>query len=626
MDSDYQSNLDAFNSAKDQLSGLVDQVKGLTGGTQDSVDKLGTVLQTGGNVGSGIMGVLGSIEQITRGTQLEGTISSLKNQLSSLKDNLADGIQKGVESGISKATDAAKSLTGNNAQLNSMIDSASGAARNTTNTAINQAAGGDFAGLMDTAQTAGNTMLTTGSDTVQLVRGAATDAGAAVESGARSLVSNVEQQITGAVSSGSETMTGLANQGIAMATNVGSRASSTLTGAAADVSALARNVPKMARATRTAIQAPETMAAQPTPTTAPSSAASSTTNLATTTTPETPSLDLPSFEGLADFPEVSAPISNLFGLVPRGTLSTIQQAAPEAEATLGRLVSGLGTSARSVADGSAIPSRVLGLVNKGQRGDSSLARALGLTGEKPTAPVSAQETIAPEDTAIPLPTMQDIQRSMFSDPSETLTSRYLPTGDFGDVTARFAGTGIPEDVLAQARLSEPLPAIPSSSFDSTVPQTRITAAEPTAQPVTAAPESITGTPNNPSISAAPSTAAPSTAAPTTAPSTAAPSTAAPTTTPSTTATAGEVPAVSTEISSSSTAVESSAAPLAATEIEGAAIGGPEGLVAGALLAGITSLIGGLIKDFHSSAPKIPIFQTTGASLSPQEQVNAATAF
>ena len=620
---EYQSNLDAFNNAKDQLSGLVDQVNGLQGTKQDAVDKLGTVLQTGGNIGSGVMGVLGTLEQISKGTQLEGTISSLKNQLSTLKDGIADGIQKGVESGISKASDAAKSLTGNNAQLNSMIDNAAGAARTTTNTAINQAAGGDIAGLIDTAQTAGNTMLTTGGETAQLVRGAASDLGSTVSSGARSLVSNVEQGVTNAVSSGSETMTGLANQGIAMATNAGGRISGTLTGAASDVSALARTVPTVSRAAarsagmaaRRAIQ-PAESTATPT-TTAPTT--TTTTNLATTTTPEAPSLDLPSFEGLSDFPASSAPISNLFGLVPKGTLSTLQQAAPEVEASVGRLVSGLGSSARSVADGTAIPSRVLGLVNKGQRGDSSLARALGLTGEKQTAQVSAQETVTPETSAIQMPTMQDIQNSMFSDPSETLTSRYLPTGDFGDVTARFAGTGIPEDVLAQARLSEPLPSIPSNSFDSTLSQTRITAPEPTGQPMEAAtPQGITGTPNNPSITSAPSTTTPTT----TAPSTAAPSTTTPTTTtPSTTA-----PIETQPIAATGGEATGGEAVLAGGELEAGASAGPEGLIAGALLAGITSLIGGLIKDFNTSAPKIPIFQTTGVSLSPQEQVNAATAF
>lgn len=594
---DYQSNLDAFNTAKDQLSGLVDQVKGLQSTKQDAVDKLGTVLETGGNIGSGVMGVLGTLEQISKGTQLEGTISSLKTQLSTLRDGLADGIQKGVESGISKAADAAKNLTGNNEQLNSMIDNAAGAARTTTNTAISQAAGGDIGGLMDTAKTAGNTMLTTGSDTVQLVRGGVADAGKAVQSGARSLISNVEQGVSNAVNTGSETMTGLANQGIAMASNMGARASSTVSGMLSEGSSLAKTIPSTARNIVSQAQ----------------SQVSPSTGATTDAVPEFPDVELPSFEGLSDFPVSAAPIANLFGLVPKTTLATLSQSAPEVESTVTNLVSGLSSASRSAVDGTAIPSRVLGIINKGQRGDSTIARALGLTGEKATP---SQLTTPIQKPAV-MPTMEDYQNvSAFSDPSETILTKYLPKGDFGDLEASYIASGIPKEVLAQARQQEGSSLIGKqvqpSTFDNTVPQSRITAPEPNAQPSQPMDEPITGTSNNPSLS--PSVQAQtkpqvSVSEPESAPSAPKPMDIQPTAATE----GGEV-------------AEGATAAAAGGEIEAGAAGGPEGLVAGAILAGITSLIGGLIKDFHKSAPSIPIFQTTGAAMSPQEQVNAATAF
>lgn len=594
---DYQSNLDAFNTAKDQLSGLVDQVKGLQSTKQDAVDKLGTVLETGGNIGSGVMGVLGTLEQISKGTQLEGTISSLKTQLSTLRDGLADGIQKGVESGISKAADAAKNLTGNNEQLNSMIDNAAGAARTTTNTAISQAAGGDIGGLMDTAKTAGNTMLTTGSDTVQLVRGGVADAGKAVQSGARSLISNVEQGVSNAVNTGSETMTGLANQGIAMASNMGARASSTVSGMLSEGSSLAKTIPSTARNIVSQAQ----------------SQVSPSTGATTDAVPEFPDVELPSFEGLSDFPVSAAPIANLFGLVPKTTLATLSQSAPEVESTVTNLVSGLSSASRSAVDGTAIPSRVLGIINKGQRGDSTIARALGLTGEKATP---SQLTTPIQKPAV-MPTMEDYQNaSGFSDPSETILTKYLPKGDFGDLEASYIASGIPKEVLAQARQQEGSSLIGKqvqpSTFDNTVPQSRITAPEPNAQPSQPMDEPITGTSNNPSLS--PSVQAQtkpqvSVSEPESAPSAPKPMDIQPTAATE----GGEV-------------AEGATAAAAGGEIEAGAAGGPEGLVAGAILAGITSLIGGLIKDFHKSAPSIPIFQTTGAAMSPQEQVNAATAF
>lgn len=594
---DYQSNLDAFNTAKDQLSGLVDQVKGLQSTKQDAVDKLGTVLETGGNIGSGVMGVLGTLEQISKGTQLEGTISSLKTQLSTLRDGLADGIQKGVESGISKAADAAKNLTGNNEQLNSMIDNAAGAARTTTNTAISQAAGGDIGGLMDTAKTAGNTMLTTGSDTLQLVRGGVADAGKAVQSGARSLISNVEQGVSNAVNTGSETMTGLANQGIAMASNMGARASSTVSGMLSEGSSLAKTIPSTARNIVSQAQ----------------SQVSPSTGATTDAVPEFPDVELPSFEGLSDFPVSAAPIANLFGLVPKTTLATLSQSAPEVESTVTNLVSGLSSASRSAVDGTAIPSRVLGIINKGQRGDSTIARALGLTGEKATP---SQLTTPIQKPAV-MPTMEDYQNvSAFSDPSETILTKYLPKGDFGDLEASYIASGIPKEVLAQARQQEGSSLIGKqvqpSTFDNTVPQSRITAPEPNAQPSQPMDEPITGTSNNPSLS--PSVQAQtkpqvSVSEPESAPSAPKPMDIQPTAATE----GGEV-------------AEGATAAAAGGEIEAGAAGGPEGLVAGAILAGITSLIGGLIKDFHKSAPSIPIFQTTGAAMSPQEQVNAATAF
>lgn len=594
---DYQSNLDAFNTAKDQLSGLVDQVKGLQSTKQDAVDKLGTVLETGGNIGSGVMGVLGTLEQISKGTQLEGTISSLKTQLSTLRDGLADGIQKGVESGISKAADAAKNLTGNNEQLNSMIDNAAGAARTTTNTAISQAAGGDIGGLMDTAKTAGNTMLTTGSDTVQLVRGGVADAGKAVQSGARSLISNVEQGVSNAVNTGSETMTGLANQGIAMASNMGARASSTVSGMLSEGSSLAKTIPSTARNIVSQAQ----------------SQVSPSTGATTDAVPEFPDVELPSFEGLSDFPVSAAPIANLFGLVPKTTLATLSQSAPEVESTVTNLVSGLSSASRSAVDGTAIPSRVLGIINKGQRGDSTIARALGLTGEKATP---SQLTTPIQKPAV-MPTMEDYQNvSGFSDPSETILTKYLPKGDFGDLEASYIASGIPKEVLAQARQQEGSSLIGKqvqpSTFDNTVPQSRITAPEPNAQPSQPMDETVTGTSNNPSLS--PSVQAQtkpqvSVSEPESAPSAPKPMDIQPTAATE----GGEV-------------AEGATAAAAGGEIEAGAAGGPEGLVAGAILAGITSLIGGLIKDFHKSAPSIPIFQTTGAAMSPQEQVNAATAF
>jgi hypothetical protein len=620
---EYQTNLDAFNTAKDQLSGLVDQVRGLQGQKQDAVNTLGTVLQTGGNLGSGVMGVLGTIEQITKGTQLEETISSLKNQISTLKDNLADGIQKGVDSGITKATEAAKSLTGGNQQLNSMIDNAATATRTTTNTAINQASGGDLSGLMDTAKSAGASLRTTGSDTVNLVRSTATDAANTAETTVRGVATNVEQGLTNAISTGSETMTGLANQTISLASNAGAKASGTVSGMVSDARQLATTIPRTAKAVVNQTQQ------------SPSTAAPTQTTDAPAVAPEAPSLDLPSFEGLADFPASAEPIANLFGLVPKAAISTVSQTVSQTAPQIETAISGLGTTARAVQSGaSQLPSQVLGIANKGMRGDSTLARALGLPGEKTTP---TQLTTPVQKTEV-MPTMEDYQNvSGFSDPSETILTKYLPKGDFGDLEASFAATGIPREVLAQVREQEGSVLISGkslqpSTLNDTAPQSRITAPEPDAQPIQLQPQAATGTPNNPSASAAAQAQAqaktqvseiepaigPELPPPGTAPSTAvAPSTAAApkpaSIQPTTAAEGGEI-------------AEGGTGAVAGGEIEAGASAGPEGLVAGAILAGLTSLIGGLINDFHKSAPSIPIFQTTGAALSPQEQVNAATAF
>ncbi len=689
MDSEYQSNLDSFNAAKDQLSSIVDQVKGLTQGKQDAVDKLGTVLQTGGDIGSSVMGVLGTIEQVTRGTALEGTITSLKNQLSTLKDNLADGIQKGVDSGITKATEAAKSLTGGNQQLNSMIDSAASSTRATTNTAINQAAGGDLGGLMETAKGATSSMVTTGSDAVKLVRNTVSDT-----------ASTVEQGVSKAIASGTETVTGLGNQAVAMASSGAARASSTVTGAAKSATSMARRgarqIKQKVQETQQevkqtldsgikkttplgeeygdeeiaavkrlqAINQPESLGSgeletikrlepdlfnQPAGTqqaanvskisaTNTEPASSQAQSLPESAPAETQNLlpELPDFEGLADLP-----VSQTFGLVSKSTqavasiapkLTTVEETLGELAGTskaIGEGVSGLTQTTKAFAG--TTPSKVLGIANKGMRGDSTLARALKLKlpGEEAKAQVSPPKPPEPmpefnpqavEEKAAQLiakPTTsltQPLPEISMENALESKISAYVPDYYSGKnpVLSDYYAQAVPKDILNSEKLK---PNVTSSQF--TAPQSRITAPEPLGNPTVQSPSQISGTPNNPVAQAAPKPYV-SEIEPAIGPSPAPSSSAAPAVQASAkTAAKG----ASTEAN-----IGSDIAKAAPEEIEAGADAGPEGLVVGAVLAGISSLIGGFIKQFHQTTPTIPKFADTGVSFTPEQAATSGATF
>jgi len=704
MDSgEYQQNLDSFNAAKDQLSSIVDQVKGLTQGKQDAVDKLGTVLQSGGDIGGSIMGVLGTIEQVTRGTALEGSITSLKNQISTLKDNLADGIQKGVDSGITKATEAAKSLTGGNQQLNSMIDGAASSTRATTTQAINQAAGGDLGGLMETAKGATSSMVTTGSDAVKLVRNTVSDA-----------ASTVEQGVSKAVSAGTETMTGLGNQAAAMASTGAARASSTVTGAAKSATSMARRAARQVKQQiqetqqevtqpvesavgkttplgveygdegiaaikrLQAINMPETLGAgeldtikrlepelfnQPAGT---QQAAGASKISATNTEPassqpqslpdsapaETPSLmpELPDFEGLSDLP-----VSNIFGLVPKATqaVASIAPKLTTVESTLGELAGGAGRAVSEATSGLTsitrafagnAPSKVLGIVNKGMRGDSTLARALKLKlpGEEATAQASAPKVpeIMPEFNPeaiqekaaqlISKPTTsftQQLPEITMENALETKISPYIPDFYSGKnpVLSDYYASGVPKDILQAEKLT---PNVSSGQF--TAPQARITAPEPTGQPTIQTPSEISGTPNNPSAQAVPQVKPAGSGSVTPEPTQV--SSQAPKPTVSEIEPAPAVPAApaptptAPAIASTEASVGGDITKAATGELEAGADAGPEGLVVGAVLAGLTSLIGGFIKQFHQSTPTVPTFANTGASFTPEQAVAGGASF
>lgn len=717
---EYQQNLDAFNNAKEQLSNLVDEGRNLISGKTSIQDKIATVLQTGGDVGGQVLGGLGAIAEITKGTALEKTIGSLKDQLSSLRQNVSEGIQKGVESGINKATDAARNLAGDNPTINSMIDSASSSTRQTLNTAISQASGGDMSGALNTMSTGGSQALTTGSQ--------------AIKSGVKQATDLVEDGTKAASDAVANTTTSV-NQTLAMAGNSGAKAVSNLTGNLSDIPVA--NIKNVAKTLSKKVKGPKQAAKQtktteesadtPTntvPTRLPgqqtplgkalgdedianlvreqvksgtvdadtlrvvkevepdllkqapqSSTATQPSTAALETTPppppppaeQAPGFELPDLPGLSDMPRISVPelpdlpgLSDVFGLVPKTTLAEAQGAAASlvpkvgsAEATVSELGGAMGKLSETVSAVSQTtakgltkaPSKVLGIVNKGQRGDSTLARALGRTKtNKPAAPPS--EPARPVSTEeIKMPTMEDIQNIRFSDPSETVLTKYLPQGDFGDLEAYYAATGIPKEVLAQARAAEPGGSlvqprqVMSSDFDNTIPQSRITAPEPSTQPKELPSTQTTATPNNPSIKPqTPSEPAPSQAVkvapkseiepaigPEPAPSTVGATSSTPAVAPS--QPISSLPKPTGGVAAPSTAAEGGEAVEAGeTILEGGAAIGPEGLLAGAIVAGISSLIGGLIKDFEPSKPSIPTFANTGVSFSGQQQLGSGTAF
>lgn len=610
--SEYQSNLDAFNNAREQLSNLVDQGRELIGGKQSIRDKIGTVLQQGGDISSGILGGLGTVAEISKGTALESTINSLKDQLTTLRQNVVDGVQKGVESGIDKATTAARNITGDNPTVNSILDSASSATKQTLTNATNQAAGGDFTGALNTINNSGSRALTTGSDIIQTGVKTARDAGTElVQAGTRAA--------SDAVSSAGTTV----NQTLAMAGNAGARAAANITGNLESHSLLAPTAKAISRARTTKTRLPKPTQEQQ------QTQAETTTTTRTTIEPVSePQINLPDFPGLSDF----------FSVVPKTTLAETQAAAEsllpkfgsssqvvsELGSQVGNLeatASGLGRAASQAL--TQAPSKVLGIVNKGQRGDSTIARALRLNqSDKPVSVKPTEPARSLPDEQMKLPTLEEYESSLgsFTDPSETILSKFIPQarslGGIGDLESLHIATGVPKEVLAQARATEGTSlikptTIKASSLDNTAPQARITAPEPSAQPELLAPIQTTATPNNPSIttqSQKPSQPS-SEIEPAIGPQPKPPSTTSP---------------KSAEVAESGEAGEIAEGSEAA--IEGGAALGPEGLLVGALVAGVSSLIGGLIKDFEPSKPSIPTFANTGVSFANQAQMTSGTAF
>lgn len=708
---EYQSNLDAFNNAKEQLSNLVDEGRNLIGGKTSIRDKIATVLQQGGDIGGSVLGGLGTIAEISKGTALEKTISSLKDQLTTLRQNVVDGVQKGVESGIDKATTAARNIAGDNPTVNSMIDSASSATRQTLTNATNQAAGGDFTGALNTVKTGGSQALTTGTEAAQSGIKAATDAGTElVQAGTRA----ASDAVAGATST--------VNQTIALAGNAGARATSGITGIVPSVEKLnlrgvGRTLSKRTKAPKQAAKqtkqteeptteqpaVQQTIPNQPTPLgkalgdedlanivreqVKAGTVDSDTLNLVkqvepdlakqlptpSTTTPgasaapaapEPPALDLPDFPGLSDIPKVNLPdlpgLTDLFGLAPKTTIAAAESAAANiapkvgsaeaAVAQLGGAMGKLGSNVSGVAKATSdalvqAPSKVLGIANKGMRGDSTIARALRINqSEKPVSVKPTEPARELPQEQMKMPTMEEYEAASkggFADPSETILSKYLPAdrnmGSIGDLESLHIATGIPKEELAAARASEGSSLlskrpITSSSLDNTAPQARIRAPEPSAEPEGARPQTTTATPNNPTLK--PQEPAQPTQAPKPAPKSEiepaespAPSTT--TTTPSTTTTTPStttLPKPAGAAAEGGQIAEEGGTTLGETAIEGGAAIGPEGLLAGALIAGVSSLIGGLIKDFEPSKPSVPTFANTGVSFANQAQISSGTAF
>ncbi len=667
---EYQQNLDAFNSAKEQLGNLVDEGRELISGKQSVKDKIATVLQQGGDIGSSVLGGLGTIAEITKGTALEKTISSLKDQLTTLRQNVVDGVQKGVESGIDKATTAARNIAGDNTTINSMIDGASTATRQTLTTATNQAAGGDFSGALNTVQSAGSQATTTGSNIVKSGVKAATDAGTELaEAGTRAA--------SDAVASATTTV----NQTLSMAGNAGARAASSMTGNPEvfklNVSNVGKSLTRRVKGTKQAKQAKQTeepTSEQPVAQTVPNQStplgdAVGSEEIATiireqvklgtvdsdmlnlvkqvepdvakqlpSTTPTAPSTTEPAGLEIPDLPDFPG-LTNLFGLAPKSTVAAAESAAAnlapkvgsvdasltELGGAMGKLGNDVSGVAKSTSDALVnAPSKVLGIGNKGMRGDSTIARALRLNQSDKPVSVKPSEPARPVSTEeMRMPTMEEYEaatsRAGFSDPSETVLSKFLPADrsmdSIGDLESSFIATGIPKEVLAQARASEGPSliqprTITSADMNPAAPQVRISAPEPSAQPQGAQPSQTTGTPNNPNL--APKSEIEPAIGPEPQPSG--------TTAPSETITPSPI------VKNVGEAIEGESATLGEGAVEGGAALGPEGLLVGALVAGVSSLIGGLIKDFEPSKPSMPTFANTGVSFANQAQITSGTAF
>jgi len=550
---EYQSNLDAFNSAKDQLSNLVDEGRELLSSKQSTLEKFGTVLQTGGDLSGTILSGLGTLAELTKGTQLEKGINSLKEQLGTLRENVTDGIQSGIESGISKATQAAKTLAGDNPSINSLIDSAGQTAQTTLKTAVQQATGGDFQSALNTLGDAGSQAVTTGSQAVQsgLVSG-------------ESVVNDLAQAGTRAASEAVQSGFSSVNQALAMSRNAGATVADSLIGNI-------QNLP-----TRGGVNS-----------LVPSSA-----RLSELSNP-VESLNLPEFPGL----------SQAFNLVPKSTLAELEGAAYKlapkfgsAESTVSELTNATGgltqdMSAISQATSRALtqaPSKLYGIVNPGMRGDSTIARALRMQQtDKPTT-VQTSESIQAKETDV-FPTMQQYNEVQgFSDPFETVLSKYLPAGNLdnlGDFEMSYIASGIPSDVLRQADGG-----VNSSTMDTNIGQTRINSAEPSAQPERPGSEIEAATQPEPAGEAGAAIQA------------------------------GGLQAEGAEGGAIGAGITGE------TAIEAGSAFGPEGLLAGALFAGVSSLIGSLIKDFEPKKPAIPSFANTGVSFAGQQLMGQGTAF
>ena len=552
---EYQSNLDAFNTARDQLSNLVDEGRELLSSKQSTLEKFGTVLQTGGDLSGTILSGLGTLAELTKGSQLEIGINSLKEQLGTLRENVTDGIQSGIESGISKATQAAKTLAGDNPSINSLIDSAGQTAQTTVKTAVQQATGGNFQSALTTLGDAGSQAVTTGSEAVQsgLVSG-------------ESVVNDLAQAGTRAASQAVQSGLSSVNQTLAMSRNAGATVADSLIGNI-------QNLPTTGGVNSLV----------------PSSA-----RLSEFSNP-VESLNLPDFPGL----------SQAFNLVPKSTLAELEGAAYKlgpkfgsAESTVSELTSATGgltqdMSAISQATSRALtqaPSKLYGIVNPGMRGDSTIARALRMQQtDKPTTVQTSDELQAKETDGFP--TMEQYNEVQgFSDPSETVLSKYLPAGNLdnlGDFEMSYIASGIPSDVLRQADGG-----VNSSTMDTNIGQTRINSAEPSAQPERTGGEIEAATqpePSSTTISLAREAA------------------------PAIQAEGAEGGAIGAGITGE-------------TAIEAGSAFGPEGLLAGALFAGVSSLIGSLIKDFEPKKPAIPSFANTGVSFAGQQLMGQGTAY
>jgi hypothetical protein len=720
---EYENNINAFNNAKEQLSNLVDQGRELLSSKQSTLDKFATVLQTGGDVSGQVLGTLGAIGEIAKGTALEKTVSSLKDQLTTLRQSVSDGIKQGVESGIDKATNAARNLAGDNPTLNTMIDSAGSGARQTLTNAVNLASGGDMSGALNTVKNAGSEMLTTGSETVKTgILAGKTAVQDLAETGTRV----ASQAVSGATTS--------VNQTLAMAGNAGSRVAGNITGNLMDipkssVANVAKTMSKRVRGPKqTAKQTKTTEETQTeTPTNTPTAVQPTqaitqdtplgkalgaedlanvvreqvragtvdqdTLNLvkqvepdlakqfpspSTTAVeqpppppaaPEAPGFELPDLPGLSDMPKINLPelpdlpgLSDVFGLVPKTALAETQAAAASlvpkvgsAEATvaeLGGAAGRLGDTVSAVSQATAkaltqAPSKVLGIANKGMRGDSTIARALRMNqSEKPISvkPTEPAQEVPTEQ--LKMPTMEDLQNVGFSDPSEGILSKFLPAdrsmSSIGDLEAMHIATGVPKDVLAAARTADPKGSlvqprkVMSSDLDNTAPQARITAPEASTAPKDLPPPQTTATPNNPSMK--PPSQATSQATTKPAPKSEIEPADEPATTPkpggASSSSSSTVPEVQAPKPTGGTAPKAAlgedlgeeTATAGETAIEGGAALGPEGLLAGALVAGISSLIGGLIKDFEPKKAALPTFMNTGVSFAGQQQISSGTAF